>query len=259
MNPIIDEIYSAKKVVGLSGKVHELNYEIDREEGEFLFDIISSDSGVRNTLEVGCAFGLSSLYICSALIDRTGAFHTIIDPVQNDYFDGAGIKNLNDAGFDFYQLIELKSEFALPQLLQSRAGQFDFVFIDGNHTFDHTLLDCFYATHLLKVGGYLAIDDVKMPAVRRAVDFIKSYPCYKVYGTVERKKKLTKKKAIMHRLMSPISQGKWYQLLGKKRYRKIFVNRIERMVALQKVEDDKRDWDWHDDNAFKRPSYAMWG
>ncbi len=259
MNPIIDEIYSAKTVVGLSGKVHKLQAEIDREEGEFLFDIISNDSGVRNTLEVGCAFGLSSLHICSALIKRTGALHTIIDPFQKDYWDGVGIKNLNDAGFDFYQLIELKSEFALPQLLQSRAGQFDFVFIDGHHTFDHTLLDCFYANRLLKVGGYLAIDDAKLLAVRRVVDFIKSYPCYKVFGTVDKKKKLTKKKAIMRRLMSPISQGIWYQLLGKKRYRRIFVDRIERMVALQKVEDDKRNWDWHDDIAFTRPSYAMWG
>ena len=87
MNPIIDEIYSSKTAVGLSGKVHELFSEIDREEGEFLYDIISNDSGVRNTLEVGCAFGLSSLYICSALNKRTGALHTIIDPFQKDYFD----------------------------------------------------------------------------------------------------------------------------------------------------------------------------
>jgi Methyltransferase domain len=69
-----------------------------------------------NTLEVGCAYGLSSLFICSALQERHGATHTIIDPYQNGY--GVGIRNLEDAGLRFFNLIENKSEFALPKLLE---------------------------------------------------------------------------------------------------------------------------------------------
>ena len=246
-NSVIQKIFDTETVVGQSGKTHQLHSAIDREKGEFLYNIIRKDSGVRRTLEVGCAYGLSSLYICSALDKRPDASHTIVDPFQKDHWDGVGVKNLDDAGVNFYDLVELRSEFALPELLQRRAGQFDFIFIDGHHTFDHTLLDCFYANRLLRVGGYLAIDDLKLLSVRRAVEFIKSYPCYRVHGMVARKRRLKKKNAIKRRLMAPVPQRVWSRVLSPERFRKIFVDRIERMIALQKIKEDVRGWDWHDD------------
>jgi predicted O-methyltransferase YrrM len=115
---------------------------------------------------------------------------------------------LEEAGIRFFNLVEIKSEFALPRILEQGEGSFDFIFIDGWHTFDHTLLDCFYATRLLRVGGYLAIDDVIFPAVRRVVDFVLNYPCYELFRS-----------------------------LGTDL----------RMVVLKKISEDRRDWDWHDD------------
>ena len=149
---------------------------------EFLFDLISRDPAVRKTLEVGCAYGLSSLHICMALQGRPGAAHTIVDPFQNTQWDGVGTMHLERAGVDFFELVEARSEFALPRILEENEGQFDFVFIDGWHTFDHTLLDSFYANRLLRVGGYLVIDDAGMPPVYRAISFLKNYPCYREIG-----------------------------------------------------------------------------
>ena len=40
------------------------------------------DSSITQTLEVGYAYGLSSLHICSAIQGRKNAHHTIIDPFQ---------------------------------------------------------------------------------------------------------------------------------------------------------------------------------
>jgi len=247
MNEFIRNIYDTASVVGRSGQVHKLHSNIDREEGQFLFSIIKNDSTIRKTLEVGCAYGLSSLHICSALRDRLGASHTIVDPFQNTQWDGVGIRNLEAAGIDFCTLIETKSEFALPNLLETKEGQFDFVFIDGWHTFDHTLLDCFYATRLLRVGGVLAIDDVGFPSVKRVVDFLKNYPCYEEHGSVAVKQSRSWRKLGVRFLLSPIRQATWANMLSRNLYRRIFEDQSNNMVALRKSIEDKRNWDWHND------------
>jgi predicted O-methyltransferase YrrM len=244
----IDEIYQVCSVVGRSGNVHRLHSAIDREEGEFLFNLIRGDLSIVKTLEVGCAYGLSSLFICSALQGRNGAAHTIIDPYQNGYWDGVGIRNLEDAGLRFFNLIECKSEFALPKLLEQKEAQFDFVFIDGWHTFDHTLLDCFYATRLLRVGGHLAIDDVSFPSVRRAVDFLRTYPCYEFSGSVSTRIQRSRKEILTQRLMSLLHCKTWARFLSRGLYRKIFEDEETSMVALKKATQDTRNWDWHDED-----------
>ena len=244
MKQIIDEIFETGRVVGRSGQIHKLHSAIDREEGEFLFSIIKEDPAIRKTLEVGCGYGLSSLYICAAIRNREDASHTIIDPFQNTQWDGVGIFNLEKAGIDFFNLFEIKSEFALPQLLKHNQGQYDLIFIDGWHTFDHTLLDCFYATRLLRVGGVLTIDDLSFPSVKRVVDFLKNYPCYEEAGAVRRKVK-SWKKIITRSLAFPINRAIWKNILATRLYRRIFEDYETRMIALKKIKEDSRNWDWH--------------
>lgn len=249
MNQTIQNIYETSLVVGLSGKVHKLHSAIDRQEGEFLFNIIRNDLDVLATVEVGCAYGVSSLYICSALEGRAGASHTIIDPFQTTLWDGVGVRNLKEAGIDFFTLLEVKSEFALPRLLEQKEGSFDFIFIDGWHTFDHTLLDCFYATRLLRVGGYLAIDDVAFPSVKRVVDFLTTYPCYQIYKTVSQEiQPKSWKKLFARSLMFPIHRRTWAKVLSTRLYKRIFEDQVTRMVALKKMTEDSRNWDWHDES-----------
>jgi predicted O-methyltransferase YrrM len=100
MNQAIEKIYEAGLVVGRSGQVHKLDSAIERDEGQCLFATIQDDPTIRKTLEVGCAYGLSSLYICAATRNRVGALHTVIDPFQNTVWDGVGIKNLAEFGID---------------------------------------------------------------------------------------------------------------------------------------------------------------
>jgi hypothetical protein len=247
MKEIIQKIYETGTVVGWSGNVHQLHSAIDPEEGDFIVDIISNDSEVLNTLEVGCAYGLSSFSICLATRKRVGASHTIIDPFQTSEWDGVGIKNLEKAGIGFFKLIEMKSEFALPRLLEEKEGQFDFIFIDGWHTFDHTLVDCFYASRLLRVGGYLVIDDLGFPSVRRVVDFLKNYPCFTSYRSVYKKSPKSSKKMAMRSLLFPLPRECWAKVLKPSLYRRIFEDHAERMIALKKIDEDNRNWDWHDD------------
>lgn len=247
INQTIEKIYETGLVVGQGGQVHKLHSAIDRNEGDFLFSLIRNDHSIRRTLEVGCAYGLSSLHICAATRDRTGASHTIIDPFQNKDWDGVGVASLEAAGIDFFKLIEIKSEFALPQLLEHSEGQFDFIFVDGWHTFDHTLIDCFYATRLLRIGGVLAIDDVSFPSVRRVVDFLKNFPCYEEAGLVGAKVPLSWKRRVARTLAFPPARGKLKNILSPRLYRKVFEDYSPRMIALRKAKEDRRNWDWHVD------------
>ncbi len=247
MNEFIENIYSAGEVVGRSGKSHKLHSAIDRREGEFITALIENDPTIKNTLEVGCAYGLSSLYICSALRAREGARHTIIDPFQNTDWDGVGVKHLEEVGIDFFHLIESRSEFALPRLLENSEGEVDLVLIDGWHTFDQTLLDCYYATRLLRVGGVLVIDDVGFPAVRRVVGFLQNFPCYEEFGSVSTDRAKPAKRTTSGVLSVFAKPQKWANVVSPKLYRKLFELQRTEMIALKKIAEDERNWDWHSD------------
>jgi len=247
MKRIIDKIYEDGAVTGRSGAIHKLHSEIDSEEGQFLFRTIENDPSVKRTLEVGCGYGLSSLHICAALSGRQGATHTIIDPFQNTQWDGVGTKNLEDAGIDFFELVETKSEFALPRLLENGEGQYDFIFVDGWHTFDHALLDSFYATRLLRVGGYLTLDDANWPSLNRVASYLKNYPCYEVHDSLGDDWPNSQKKIAVRALISPVSTDTWKKVLHPSLHRRIFEKKSTRMIALKKVAEDTRSWDWHAD------------
>jgi len=244
---IVRALYEERSAVGRSGRVHELRGEISSKEGAFLFNVIQLDPAIRRTLEVGCACGLSSLHICAGILERQGASHTIVDPFQHSQWDGVGVRNLERAGIGFFDLIEEKSELALPRLLADNEGQFDFVFVDGWHTFDHTLLDCFYATRLLRVGGVLVIDDVAFASVRRVVDFLMQYPCYEELGALKCPVLKSLRKRVAGALMSPLKRSLLAKVLARPVYRGVFDAHVVEMVALRKSGHDSRNWNWHAD------------
>jgi predicted O-methyltransferase YrrM len=159
-----------------------------RGEGDLLYPI---DSGTRITrdrgdllyayarevkpalsIEVGLAYGFSTLFLLSALRDQ-GSGHVIaIDPHQSSSWHGVGAARARQLGLeDRFTLIEERSEHALPRLaLEGCEAQL--IFIDGDHRFDATLLDFTLCDRLLPVGGIVALDDLWMPSVRRVASFV---------------------------------------------------------------------------------------
>jgi predicted O-methyltransferase YrrM len=247
MNDVIQQIYDTGEVVGRSGNIHKLHSAIDPAEGEFLSSIIREDTGIASTLEIGCAYGLSSLHICMATQGRAGVSHTMIDPFQNTQWDGVGVINLEKAGIEYFELVEQKSEFALPRLLDEKESQFDLIFVDGWHTFDHTLVDCFYANRLLRVGGYLVIDDVSLQSVRRVANYFSNYPCYEKFDAVGYKVKKTWKNSLVRLLSMPLPRRFWARILNPVVFHNVFADQNVTMVALRKLSQDDRNWDWHVD------------
>lgn len=182
-----------------------------------------------------------------------GKHHTIIDGFQSSVFHNIGLTNLTKANVDFYQLIEGLSEIELPRLL-TEGKKYDFCFIDGNHTFDHTLIDFFYLNRMLNVGGIMVFDDIGFPAVTKALRYVLNYPAYQYVGHVEVNHSGSRKlfEAGVKRPLNIVAG-----LFPKKIRYEMFaasVNKTDQqlhlntsMMALQKVKEDDREWFWYED------------
>lgn len=243
MNEVIEEIYRTGVVRDDRGTDHALSSSVSRTEGEFLHDLIASDPTVVKTLEVGCAYGLSSLFICSALSGRSSSRHLIVDPDQHTSWHGIGVANLRRAGFDRFELIEQPSELALPEIARTRSGAFDLIFIDGWHTFDHTLLDLFFANLLVRVEGWIVVDDCTWPPVAKAVSYVSRYPAYRLVAQCPPKRTVTARLARIVGTVVPPWVARNALPLGL--YDRFYVRTLySSMVALKKVAEDERRWDW---------------
>src|SRR5438045_2023671 len=117
---LIAEIYRTGAVTDQSGRAIPVHSHIDEAEGKFLFQFIRDREGIARTLEVGCAYGLSSLHITKAIQGRSGAHHVIVDAFQSTDWSNIGISNLRRAGISFFELREELSELALPRLLEDQ-------------------------------------------------------------------------------------------------------------------------------------------
>src|ERR1700730_2384976 len=236
---LLDEIRRDRTVTDTGGeKVPIGKHGINAAEGRFLTEFIADRPEIIRTFEVGCAYGLSSLHITSALAGRQGAHHVIVDPDETTAWGGIGVTNLDRAGIDFYELREEPSELALPQMV--REGQkFDLAFIDGWHTFDQTLIDLYYANRLVKTGGYIIIDDADWISVSKAISYFVKYPCYRIVAGAAGP--VTRVVNVLWRLGKPFAELLFPRWLYDYFYG---LGKYPSMVALQKVTEDNRNWKW---------------
>ncbi|MBV9481329.1 MAG: class I SAM-dependent methyltransferase, partial [Acidobacteria bacterium] len=183
MNPVLVEILTSGSVTD-GYQTLPLHSSMSPEEGE-LINRVYQKVKPNTSLEVGMAYGVSTLFIGDALTaNGKTARHIVIDPFQRTQWRGIGLRNVQRAGFgSLVELHEAKSELELPTLL-SNGTEIQVAVIDGWHTFDHTLVDFFYINKMLAVGGIIILDDTNMPAVKRVADHILSYPAYRLYASV---------------------------------------------------------------------------
>ncbi|HRX86060.1 MAG TPA: polysaccharide deacetylase family protein [Phycisphaerae bacterium] len=155
-----------------------------RPEEYAVLDRLLQDAQPRHTLEIGMATGGSSARICAYLAAHGGGQHVAIDPFQfaDDAWAGRGVARVQRAGLAQYlEVIAEPDYLALPALVKS-GRRFDFILIDGWHSFDYTFVDLFYADVLLNSGGTLAIHDTNWPAVYRACRFLETHKAYDRIG-----------------------------------------------------------------------------
>jgi predicted O-methyltransferase YrrM len=125
------------------------------------------------TIEVGLAYGFSTLHICEGLA-RGGnpeAAHTAMDPHQLTGYAGAGLRVLRNAGADgIVDFHPEESQLLLPRFVKE-GRTFDLAFVDGNHRFDYVFTDLFFLGRLVRKGGVVILDDYNLPGIRKAASF----------------------------------------------------------------------------------------
>lgn len=185
MVPLAEEIFRTGLVTSVDGSESvRVGAETPREVCEFLKKLVV-ETHAKTTLEVGLAFGLSTLSICEGLQETGGEGHVAIDPHQSTQWRSIGAENLKRAGFDeIVELREKPSHVALPELA-AEGLRVDFAYINGWHTFDHALLDFFYVDLMLNVGGVVAVDDCVVPSVHAVCRYIATNRAYRVRAICE--------------------------------------------------------------------------
>jgi predicted O-methyltransferase YrrM len=257
LNPILAQIFRTRLVQTESGEDRPLHSEISIEEGQFLQDTIRRYKPKRS-LEVGCAYGISSLFICEALKQLGAESHIIIDPFQlksdpsgpDPGYEGLGLLNLKRAGLDdivrFYPQL---SYHCLPEL-ERQGTRVDFAFIDGMHTFDYALVDFFFIDKMLTVGGVVVFDDLHLQSIRKLTRFVlRNLPYRSLHET---HMEPTLKRRFFNRV------AKSYRVSNLVRNERLVPDLYlgipsDRFIAIQKTADDTigdgptffRRWDSH--------------
>jgi predicted O-methyltransferase YrrM len=135
---------------------------------------------VKRSLEIGLAYGFSTVWMLDALRSQRDSLHIAIDPFEESNWHGVGLAQVKrlDLGAQF-RWVEDYSIHALSDLIRDQA-EFDFIYIDGNHRFDDVIVDFYLSDQVLRPGGLIALDDLWMQSVRTAANFIGHNCAYKL-------------------------------------------------------------------------------
>jgi predicted O-methyltransferase YrrM len=106
-------------------------------------------------LEIGCHEGRASCWLLQNIATHPDARTTCIDTVLQPSFHA----NISAAGgADKVTFVHGMSRSVLRE---TSFNQYDFVYVDANHTTVEVLEDAVLSFRLLKIGGILAFDDYK--------------------------------------------------------------------------------------------------
>lgn len=167
-------MYNGEPQLGSDGGRHSLDVRtlIRAEQGMWLYKLCR-EAKPKTTLEIGLAYGYSTLFFLAAVRENGFGRHSAVDPFQCDWH-GIGLCQPRTLGMsDTFRFIEEKSSAALVHLAD-RGETFAVIFIDGGHRFDDVLVDFTLSAELCPIGGCIILDDMWMPSIRRAVAFIRS-------------------------------------------------------------------------------------
>lgn len=236
MHLLLEQVCNTRKFTNSKGDIVEVHSETPLGQCEFLQSIIK-DNHFKTSVEVGLAYGTSTLAIVDAIAANNG--HAVaIDPAENSYWGGNGLELVKQAGYegrlDFY---EEQSHTALSRFL-AEGKKFDFAYVDSTKLTDWLMVDYFLIDKLLEAGGVLVFDDVNYPSIRKLVRYIAQLPHYKVYGNWPANKQSSAiRKIIKNWLTLGANDG-----ITVKDYK---LGVYTRCVALRKIKDDERPYDWH--------------
>lgn len=241
MHDLLEKIFSTRKYRNSEGKLVDVHSETSMAQCAYLQKIVKTH-GFSRSLEIGFAFGISTLAIMEEIIKNNGK-HLVIDKFQYEHWNGNGLDLVKQAGY--LSKLDFREEYCykvLPVLL-SENRTFDFVYIDSTKQFDWLMVDFFYIDKLLESGGIIVFDDVNFPGIRKLLRYISQFPNYKVHSAFPENRQPSFSRSLAALLRFIPFSGKLLReeiLVSDSR---LGINSAA--VALQKTGEDMRNWDWH--------------
>jgi len=168
-------MYAGDSQLGVDGEKHSVDPAIGicPAEGMWIYELCRQVKP-QSTLEIGLAYGFSTLYFLAALTENSNGRHTSVDPCQLNApgrWAGIGLAHGRSLGGERFRFIEERSFAALTHFADN-SECFDIIFVDGRHLFDFVLTEFTLSADLCPMGGCIILHDMWLPAIQRAVAFI---------------------------------------------------------------------------------------
>lgn len=168
-------MYFGEPQAGSDGKMYQIDAatRISPQQGMWIYDLCLACKP-KFTLEIGFAYGFSTLYFLAAIKANGSGTHVAIDPFEMTAWNGIGLQLARTCGMaSSFRFLDERSSLALSRFRHEQA-KFEVIFIDGNHRFDDVLVDFTLAAEICGHGGIIILDDMWMASIRKVVAFIRS-------------------------------------------------------------------------------------
>jgi len=172
---VLLSMYAAGSMLGSDGRHHPVDTvtRITPTQGMRFFELCCSMKADA-TLEVGFAYGFSTMYFLAAAAANGVGHHTAIDPFEESDWHGIGLVNVRATGLQSsFRYVNDCSVHAATDLARQKSA-FDVIFIDGNHRLDDVLVDFYLCAPLCRIGGLVIFDDMWMSSIQTVVSFVRS-------------------------------------------------------------------------------------
>jgi hypothetical protein len=242
----LNEIFLKMKIEAPDQTFVELHSHTSKEQGLFLQKVFDEVKPVTS-LEVGLAFGISTLFILEKHREKgsPAGSHIVIEPFP---FGGVAEHNLKKEGLiDLADIRYKKSDEVLPRLYYE-GRRVQFAYVDTTKLFDIVMQDFYFIDKILDVNGVFILDDCGggWPGIQRVARFINTLPHYRVIGGHDRTV-LSKKRRLFQKMSSAIIK----RIPFKERIfpTSNFLTDSDlgldyACIAFQKIANDSRNWDW---------------
>lgn len=172
-------MYRGESQPGMDGQRYPIDpiTKISPSQGMWIYHFCLSTQA-KTTLEIGMAYGYSTIYFLAAIAKNQMGHHTAIDPFQRSYWNSIGLAHAQALApgkhpESSFRLIEDRSSRVATDFARSN-DTFEIIFIDGNHRFDDVLVDFYLYAPLCAIGGHIIFDDMWMSSIQTVIAFVRS-------------------------------------------------------------------------------------
>jgi hypothetical protein len=217
----------------------EVHDGITESECEALFNLLARERPTT-TAEIGCANGGSTGVIAHALEQNGKGHHFAVDPFQESFWKDAGKHRISAANLS--HRVTFHDEF--PERIFHTLPELDFVFIDGSHLFDFTIVDFVVSDKRLKVGGIMGFHDTWMGAVRGVLRFVLSNRNYEPLNVGSHSRPFSRWHRFRHRAAMRVARllsGNSDLVTMRTPFQRLGLDHGN-LVFIRKTGEENRDW-----------------